>query len=609
MKKRSFIMILFTALITLPLSAQNTDWDFFWGKFVSPSDTTTKADVKVKVPFSWNKYDLPEEIKAVAKTGKGSGTYRIKLTDLKPNQEYAFPVYKLCYTAFTVLCGDKVIFRSGEPNEDWEKTKAEQYFDKAVFSTDKNGTALITIYASNSYYRKGGFRGNFKISELPVYEKQYNRQLCSYGIFAGILLVMSLYCFILEIFRKGKSSLYIGILIFAIFTRVVTTVFPLLKILFPSMPFSTMLRIEYIAPFLIPASQIMYFDSLNKKIFNHIPVKILALPALIFLLLDFTLPLYFLNRLVPAMQGYMFLIIGLSLVLFIIRIINDKDFISTMAVVALIIIALGTTNDILVINQKSFLGGLDLLGLSFVLYAFLQIIILAYVQDRNYRMVVELNNDIVITNKAYYRFVPKEILQLLGRDNITEVAPGDYKVLQMGLLSADVRNFTATSEKLTAFQVFQLLNIYLQRVAPLIRKNNGIIEKYLGDGIVAIFPDGATPALKCAMEMQNEMTKLRQELILKGLPAIKIGIGVHWGNVVLGTGGNISRMTEVSLSKDIDIVVNTEAATKTYEKNILITAQAKEQINLEHQREQNENNTDFTVYPVEQTDNALYFIN
>ena len=245
-----------------------------------------------------------------------------------------------------------------------------------------------------------------------------------------------------------------------------------------------------------------------------------------------------------------------------------------MAIVSLVVIALGVTNDILVINQNSFFGDIDLLGFSFVVYAFIQIIILAFIQDTNYRKVVELNKELVVTNKSYYRFVPKEILELLQKNDVTEVKPGDYKVLKMAVMSADVRNFTSTSEKLTAFEVFKLLNIYLQRVAPLIRENGGIIEKYLGDGIVAIFPNGALSAIRCSVQMQQAMVKLRQELIMQRLPGIKIGVGVHYGNIVLGTAGNLSRMTEVSLSDDIDVAIKTEAATKEYGQSILATKQA-----------------------------------
>ena len=162
----------------------------------------------------------------------------------------------------------------------------------------------------------------------------------------------------------------------------------------------------------------------------------------------------------------------------------------------------------------------------------------------------------------------------MSKKDITEVELGEYKVAKMAVLSADIRNFTATSEKLTPIQVFDMLNSYLGRIAPLIRKYNGLIEKYLGDGIIALFPENAVSALNCAVEMQEQMIELRNDFLKKGMPLIKIGIGVHYGNIVIGTGGANERMTEISLSDDIDIAIKTEAATKIYDRKIIVTKDA-----------------------------------
>ena len=548
-----------------------TQWDFYWGKFIGPDDNTTTPDFKVTVPGEWNKYDLPEKARRIAKKGDGSGTYKLTLTNLKADTEYAMPVFEVFYTASKIYANGKLIFQEGQPAEDWEKGKAEQYYTKAVFNSDAAGTATLTIHVSNNFYRKGGFRGEFKISENEYYAKSLNRSLVAYSIFTGLLLLMILYCILLSIQKKSLSNLYLALWILGILSRLITAIFPLPKAIFTNMPFAMMLRIEYMALFLIPSSQTLYFDSLNKKIFAHVPAKFLAAPAILFCILDFTLPIRFANRLVPFMQGYMFIIIGIDVVLFFIRIIKDKDLVSIMAILSLIIIALGATNDILIIHHVYVLGSIKLLGLSFVIYAFFQIVLLAYLQDKNYRKVVELNEQLVETNTAYYRFVPKEFLELLSKKDITEVSLGEYRLQKMAVLSADIRNFTATSEKLDGIQVFDMLNSYLSRIAPLIRKYHGIIEKYLGDGIIAIFPESAQTALNCALEMQEEMIELRNEFEERGMPAIKIGIGIHYGKVVIGTSGDKERMTEISLSQDIDLAIKTEAATKTYHRPILVT--------------------------------------
>ncbi len=552
-----------------------TNWDFYWARFVRPSDTS-EPDFVVTVPSSWNKYDLPDDIKEITKTGKGSGTFRLKLTGLLPEHEYAIPVFELAYTAFSLLADDIVIYRSGTPAEDWEKTAAQQYYDKAVFTAGKDGTALITVYVSNSFYRKGGMRGDFVLYEEQSFLDSYNKKLCYYTIFSGILLTIVFYCMLIAFLKKDRTNLYLSLFVIAIYSRIIASVFPMLKILFPAMSFPLLIRIEYLSMFMAPSCYAIYIDSMNKKIFHHVPVKYVCIPAAILCVLDFTLPIHLANRLVPVMQVYMFGMVGLILVLFLIRVVKNQDFTSITAILSLLIILLATINDFFIHYQIQGLHTHDvkLLVPSFVVYAFIQTVLLAFIQNKNQNRVIELNDNLIETNNAYYRFVPKEFLELLCKKDITEVRLGEYKTSKMAILSADIRNFTANSEKLEGIKVFEMLNSYLGRVAPLIRKNGGIIEKYLGDGIIAIFPNSAEAALNCAIQMQEEMIELRKDFVEKGFPPIKIGVGVHYGNIVIGTGGDDERMTEISLSKDIDIAVKTEAATKELLRPILATSQA-----------------------------------
>ena len=554
-----------------------TDWDFYWGKFIRPDSNLSEKElnniphVTVQVPSDWNKYPFPDEIKAISKTGKGSGTYKLQLTNLKPGQSYAFPVYDLGYTAFEIYADKKLIYRSGNPNEDWTQTQAEQHFDKAVFTADKKGTATITIFISNDFYRKGGLRGSFMLFEEKAYSHFHTKQICSYSIFAGILLMITVYCILNAFLKKSKVNLYLACLVLAIFSRIVSYTFPILKTLFPAIPFTTMLRIEYLSVFFIPSFITLYINELNKAIFKHIPASVLAFPSLIFLLLNFVLPINLANRMVPYMQAYMFTVIGLCSILFAIRIFKDHDFVSIVAIISFMVLAIGGIGDILLIHHFTFLNGMHPITPAFVAFSIMQILLVAFIQNRNYTHTLELNDYLVQTNKAYYRFVPKEFLELLSKKDITEVTLGEYKISKAAILSADIRNFTSTSEKLAPIQVFDLLNTYLKRIAPLIRKYNGIIEKYLGDGIIAIFPDSAEAALNCAVEMQEQMIELRDEFASRGMPRIKIGIGVHYGNIVIGTGGNTERMAEISLSKDIGIAVKTESFTKRCMRPILAT--------------------------------------
>lgn len=558
----------------LKLSSENiiTDWDFYWGKFVPPTDTQTKPDLVVQVPSDWNKYKLPDDIKQITKTGKGSGTYRLKLTNLRPNQKYAFPTYRLGYTAFEIFADQTLIFRSGSPNEKWENTIAAQAFDKAVFTADENGSVTLTIFISNDFYRKGGFRGSFTLYEEETYAKYHTRQICSYSIFSGILLMIVVFCILNSIFEKSKANIYLACLVLTIYSRIASYLFPLLIAMFPGISFELMLRIEYISVFFIPGFITLYTNELNKNIFKHIPAWIIALPSFILFILDFTLPIGITNRMVPLMQAYMFTVIGLLSILFAIRIFKDRDIISITAIISFLILAFGGIGDILSIHHVAFLKGTHPITPAFVLFSLTQILFMASMQNKKYLKTLEVNSNLQETNKSWYRFVPEDFLKLINNKEISDFQPGESKVTKAGILSADMRNFTAECEKLAPIQVFDMLNIYFKRITPIIQKYDGVIEKHFGDAIIVIFPDRAEPALKCALEIQEAMIELREEFASRGMPRIRIGIGLHYGNIILGTGESNNNIAAVSLSDDIDTTIITEEMTKRCMKPILATS-------------------------------------
>jgi class 3 adenylate cyclase len=116
------------------------------------------------------------------------------------------------------------------------------------------------------------------------------------------------------------------------------------------------------------------------------------------------------------------------------------------------------------------------------------------------------------------------------------------------IMMSDLRGFTQIAEKLTSEQVIRLLNRYLARMIAVIEKHRGIIVDFYGDSVLAFF-DGleedvigrATDAVKAAVEMQRELRMVSRENQEEGLPPIKMGIGIHTGEVVVGNIGSETR--------------------------------------------------------------------
>ena len=552
----------------------NCPWDFYWGKFISPDDFESQADFQINVPSVWNEYNLNKEAKELAKKGYGSATYRLKINNLKPETSYSFMTFALSYTAFEVYADDQLIFQNGKPCVDWKKTQPHQKLDYATFTSNKDGSKVLTFHISNNVYRKDGLKRSVVLKETRKIKEDFTRNVANYCILSGVLLAIIIYSVLLFTLKKNSANIFLALFVLTILSRIVAQIFPLIKYFFPDFSYSILFKIEFFSIFMGPAIYTLYLNSLNSQIFKHVKAIFLAIPGFIFFVLDIVLPIRIVNRIVPLMQIYLVTVILIDIVLIIINNIRHKSYISFFTLITLLIVGIGATSDILIINFVAHLHGHSLLPLSFIIYSITQISLLAYIQNKNQEKVYELNEHLKETNNAYYRFVPKEFLDFFSKKDITEVKLGEWKTQKMAILSADIRNFTGTSEKLTEIEVFDMLNSYLKKVAPIIRKYNGIIEKYLGDGLIAIFPDNSLSAIKCAIEMQEEMIDLRKDFHIKGLPDIKIGIGIHYGQLIIGTGGDANRMTEISLSEDIDIAVRTEAATKIFKKPIIVTKEA-----------------------------------
>jgi two-component system sensor histidine kinase ChiS len=167
---------------------------------------------------------------------------------------------------------------------------------------------------------------------------------------------------------------------------------------------------------------------------------------------------------------------------------------------------------------------------------------------------------------------------MLEKQSILDVNLGDQVQRDMAILFSDIRSFTALSEKMTPKENFDFINTYLDKVGPVIRHHKGFIDKYIGDAVMALFPNSAQDALEAALSMQKKVSEWNAERQTKGQEAIAIGIGIHWGNVMLGTIGEHERMDGTVISDAVNLASRIESLTKLYGARILISDTAWQRI-------------------------------
>ncbi|MBN8220770.1 MAG: adenylate/guanylate cyclase [Spirochaetes bacterium] len=191
-------------------------------------------------------------------------------------------------------------------------------------------------------------------------------------------------------------------------------------------------------------------------------------------------------------------------------------------------------------------------------------------KDKELLQVVALQKQKLLTD-SYSRFFPRRMLELLERQSVEEIALGDATERHMTVLFADIRGFTALSEKMSPRDSFKFLNSYLRRVGPIIRANDGFIDKFMGDGIMALFPENAESALKSAITMQQTVRKYNHHRVKSGYDPIRVGIGIHKGALMLGTVGEQERMDGTVISDSVNLASRIESLTKKFDANVLIS--------------------------------------
>ncbi|HBD94470.1 MAG: hypothetical protein A2015_06440 [Spirochaetes bacterium GWF1_31_7] len=145
------------------------------------------------------------------------------------------------------------------------------------------------------------------------------------------------------------------------------------------------------------------------------------------------------------------------------------------------------------------------------------------------------------------------------------------------ILFSDIRDFTTISETMAPEKVVELLNRYFDIMSQSISENSGLVNKYIGDAIMAIFgvlnesDEQADHAILSAIQMQKTLKKLNTLFVNEGLPEIKNGIGIHKGKVLAGNIGSATRMEFTVIGDTVNVASRIEGLTKLYASGIVVS--------------------------------------
>jgi class 3 adenylate cyclase len=167
---------------------------------------------------------------------------------------------------------------------------------------------------------------------------------------------------------------------------------------------------------------------------------------------------------------------------------------------------------------------------------------------------------------TFSRYVTKQVAERILNDIDSINLEGEWR--KVTVMFSDIRDFTSLSEKLHPKQVVEVLNMYFDKMIDVIFKYEGILDKFIGDSILALWgapieqKDQEWRAVRTGIEMFQQLRILNRELKFNGYPPLRMGIGINTGGVIAGNIGSIKKMEYTVIGDNVNVAQRIESYTK-----------------------------------------------
>ena len=162
------------------------------------------------------------------------------------------------------------------------------------------------------------------------------------------------------------------------------------------------------------------------------------------------------------------------------------------------------------------------------------------------------------------KYVPKSVVQEIERDREQALASAT-KMIECTILFSDIQGFTRFTEANPAHKMVEMLNQYHSEMNAVIDKYDGVLDKFMGDGIMVVFlqqedqENHALRAVQCGIDMQHEVSRLDEEWLAQGLGHLSIRVGVNTGEVISGSIGASTRMDYTVVGDTVNVASRLES--------------------------------------------------
>lgn len=182
-----------------------------------------------------------------------------------------------------------------------------------------------------------------------------------------------------------------------------------------------------------------------------------------------------------------------------------------------------------------------------------------------------------LQNLNLSRYVPSELADRLAREGLRATRG---RRTNAAILFMDMRDFTAAVQTMEPDALFGFLQEYRTLISRTVEAEGGLIDKFIGDGVLAVFgavkssPDDAMAAIRCGLRLVAAIDTWNIERARHGEPPVRVGVGVHYGEIVIGAIGDEQRLEYSVVGHAVNVCSRIERLTKKYGSPLLVSEEA-----------------------------------
>jgi class 3 adenylate cyclase len=546
------------------------NWYFWPDKLLSPAEVRQElregSPKTVPVPAIWSETGMFASPKKMLT--KGTVAMEVTLPDGIPTWAIRLPNAD---TACTLFLDEQETVRIGMVGATKETCVPRTGMEVVPF-IPRSRQVLITMQVSNFNNNATGLWSSPSLGDYPSISQKRNYSIFFTALISGALLFTGLYHLMQYLFRrKDSSALLFGLicLLVAMYNlfvgeRIIISLFP-----YTRDGWELAGKLEYLSAHMTLPLFMLFFKRLYPNRVNDVALKLSIGVSLAWAALVILSPAFVHH---PFLSAYLIFAIltAIYMLLVLVKAMIEKDDGAAIIIVGLSIMTLTIINDTLL--TSSVIHTFYMFSLGMYIFLFSQAILLSRRSSRLFARVEQYAHELVLLNQSLERFIPHEVLKFLGKKSIINVNLGDFSLEDMSVFILDIRDFTAMSESMTPTETFTFINNFLNHFGPIVRNNGGFIDKYLGDGFMALFPGDADHALNAALSMREELVVFNERHRDLYSPT-RFGIGVHKGALMLGTIGESMRMDSTVISDTVNTASRLEELTKKHRADILVSAE------------------------------------